>query len=1023
MFSKRVKHYHQWLRSAIPFKAKLDQIPSDSIRVQGPTKRPSLGHLYPVSLVKERHRKGGKRKISRVLQSPVPSTQAPPKVEASHRLKQAQHFSTCRKVQNGNPGVHPDFPGPRGVGIVDRPVGRIPSHPHPSQLKEVPKVLLQGPGVPVHLPTFRTGHSPPGLYDDRKGSETNGPLKRTQNSPIPGRLADQVPVPGGISKGHTGSSRPNPILGLDNQPGKIRTETYSGVFVRGLRIPPRFSPCKTHSREMAQTSGFDPMTQVKTCFDCKMFDVSNWVASLNGENGPGGTPSHEALSVSSQGALEISSVAGQPPSLDRSHCSPPRLVAKSLKCDERRRPSSQGPQYPTLYRRLKRRLGRSFRSKFYKRTVVRAGKKATHKCPGIEGGLPGPSRLQGPVSESNSVSCDGQLNSGSLHQQARGNSLSRDVRSPVENHDLVPSLPYNIESQAHSRVSECDGRPPIQVQPSAVNRMVPAPSGLQANLPKVVHPSCRLIRYSPESQTPSICVSYPRPKGLEHRCSEHKLDQPHGLRLPSYGSPSQGDPKDQAMPLPDHRDSPRLARDALVLGPSAALNRDPTTTPSVNDPTQTVPQLCVPQQSTTAEPPRLVCRSGQLQEQGFSVEVAERIAAPQRSSTRTIYRSKWALFEKWCRENSVDFSTPSVKQISDFFMYLYQDLNRRPSTIDAYRTAIVDTLGPTAQHIAHNADLHRLLSSFHRDRPKSSRNLPKWNLSVVLNELTKAPFEPMKDSDLKHLTLKTAFLLALASGKRRSEIHAWVANKVANLGQWEKVALFPSSDFIAKNQLAREGSQSVSPVTIPALTTIVDRQFKEDRTLCPVRALRFYLDRTKDLRGSRSLLFISFKKGHTSDIRPATLSSWLKQTILLCYKQADQQALDLVQVKAHDIRAFAASKAFYGGVSVDQIMQACHWKAHNTFTNFYLKDLTWSDTDNNMYLGPVVAAQQVLDPSPQTSCPRKEKRGGGGHIRYNQVFRSLSQDLGIPLPSRCYGKVILFFNYQVISIKDLVSCR
>ena len=227
--------------------------------------------------------------------------------------------------------------------------------------------------------------------------------------------------------------------------------------------------------------------------------------------------------------------------------------------------------------------------------MVRAEKKATHKCPGIEGGLPGPSRLQGPVPESNSVSCDGQLNSGSLHQQAGGNSLSRDVRSPVENHDLVPSLPYNIESQAHSRVSECDGRPPIQVQPSTVNRMVSAPSGLQANLPKVIHPSCRLIRHSPESQTPSICVSYPRPKGLEHRCSEHKLDQPHGLRLPSYGSPSQGDPKDQAMPLPDHRDSPRLARDALVLGPSAALNRDPTTTPSVNDPTQTVPQLCVPQ--------------------------------------------------------------------------------------------------------------------------------------------------------------------------------------------------------------------------------------------------------------------------------------------------------------------------------------------------------------------------------------------------------------------------------------------
>ena len=167
----------------------------------------------------------------------------------------------------------------------------------------------------------------------------------------------------------------------------------------------------------------------------------------------------------------------------------------------------------------------------------------------------------------------------------------------------------------------------------------------------------------------------------------------------------------------------------------------------------------------------------------------------------------------------------------------------------------------------------------------------------------------------------------------------------------------------------------MSLVTIPALTTIVDRQFKEDRTLCPVRALRCYLDRTKDLRGSRSLLFISLNKGHTSDIRPATLSSWLKQTILLCYKQADQQTLD--------IRAFMASKAFYGGVSVDQI-----WKTPNTFTKFYLKDLTWSDNGNNMYLGPIVAAQQVLDPSSQTSYPRKEKEGGG-HICYNHIFRSL----------------------------------
>ena len=207
------------------------------------------------------------------------------------------------------------------------------------------------------------------------------------------------------------------------------------------------------------------------------------------------------------------------------------------------------------------------------------------------------------------------------------------------------------------------GRPSVQVEPSTINRMVTTSAGVQTDLPKVVHTSYRPVCHSSEPQTSTVRISCPRPKGLGHRCSEHKLDGSHCLCLPSNSSPSQGDPQNQATLLPDHRNSPRLARDALVLGPSAALNRDPTTTPSVNNSSQTVPQLCIPQQSTASQPPRLVSRSGQLQEQGFSVEVAERIAAPQRSSTRTIYKSEWALFEKWCRENSVDFSTPSVKHI------------------------------------------------------------------------------------------------------------------------------------------------------------------------------------------------------------------------------------------------------------------------------------------------------------------------------------------------------------------------
>ena len=78
------------------------------------------------------------------------------------------------------------------------------------------------------------------------------------------------------------------------------------------------------------------------------------------------------------------------------------------------------------------------------------------------------------------------------------------------------------------------------------------------------------------------------------------------------------------------------------MRPIAALNRHPTPVSSVNNISQIVPQASVSQQSSTAQPPRLVSRSGQLKEQGFSVEVAERIAAPQRSLRTTIYKSKWA---------------------------------------------------------------------------------------------------------------------------------------------------------------------------------------------------------------------------------------------------------------------------------------------------------------------------------------------------------------------------------------------
>ena len=260
-------------------------------------------------------------------------------------------------------------------------------------------------------------------------------------------------------------------------------------------------------------------------------------------------------------------------------------------------------------------------------------------------------------------------------------------------------------------------------------------------------------------------------------------------------------------------------------------------------------------------------------------------------------------FYKWCLSNQVDFTAPPLKAIADFLLHLFQDRKLQPGTIDGYRSVIADKLCNSPINVSKDENLTHLLDSFHRVRPQSRRDIPSWNLSLVLHQLTKAPFEPLKEASLKHLTFKSVFLLALGSGKHRSEIHAWLHKNIRHQTDWSKVSLYPSPSFLSKNQLPKEGPDSVAPVVIPALAPTLDKSLKVDGSLCPVRALRYYLDRTSDLRQNKELVFVSFKKGFDMDISRC------------------------IKLKAHDVRAFAASKAFQLGVSLEQILCAYHWKS------------------------------------------------------------------------------------------------
>ena len=604
-------------------------------------------------------------------------------------------------------------------------------------------------------------------------------------------------------------------------------------------------------------------------------------------------------------------------------------------------------------------MGRSLKRAYGKGKLVTPREQTAHKLPRVKSSPSGFKRVSRSLYKQSCSQSYPQHHCGSIYKQGRGNEVGPPVCSIMEDTDLVYQKSSNSKSAAYPRSSKCHSQQIIQTGSNHSNRMVPQSRGIQSNMPLVAQTPSGPFRHQVQQQASTVRLPSPRPPGLGSGCSQSVLGGTGPLRLPTSSHLGQGGGEITGLPmLQNNSDCPRVAQHALVLGSSGNVQPNPTVPAQHTKLGVSALQSGPSQEPLESEPTCLAPRASAIKEQGFSEAVAARIEAPQRGSTRSVYEAKWSIFTKWCLSNQVDFRTPPLKAIADFLLYLFQDRKLQPGTIDGYRSAIADKLGNVPINVSKDENLTRLLDSFHRDRPKGRRGIPSWNLSLVLHQLTKAPFEPLKEASLKHLTFKTVFLLALGSGKRRSEIHAWLHKNIRHQSDWTKVSLYPSPSFLSKNQLAKDGPESVAPVVIPALAPTLDKSLKGDRSLCPVRALRYYLDRTSDLRQNKELVFVSFKKGFDKDISPATISSWIKQTVILCYELSDQQALTLHQVKAHDVRAFAASKAFQSGISLDQILSACHWKSHNTFTQFYLKDVAWADSEL-FHLGPVVAAQQI----------------------------------------------------------------
>ena len=115
--------------------------------------------------------------------------------------------------------------------------------------------------------------------------------------------------------------------------------------------------------------------------------------------------------------------------------------------------------------------------------------------------------------------------------------------------------------------------------------------------------------------------------------------------------------------------------------------------------------------------------------------------------------------------------------------------------------------------------------------------------------------------------------------------------------------------------------------------------------------------------------------GHKGDLHKNTLSRWVRKLIHHVYKTAEGEVLPFANARTHEVHALVASLAFRGSVDIEDIMSACSWASHSTFTDFYLQDIALL-TEGLHHLGPIVAVQcsiilnvsQVFDFRPML-CP------------------------------------------------------
>ena len=264
---------------------------------------------------------------------------------------------------------------------------------------------------------------------------------------------------------------------------------------------------------------------------------------------------------------------------------------------------------------------------------------------------------------------------------------------------------------------------------------------------------------------------------------------------------------------------------------------DPTTsgTTAVGSPAAPTPLPPVPQRHQRPEPSLVAAVKRLLRKSGFSRGAALELSSCIRESTARLYQSQWLSFCGWCRGRGIASINATISLIVEFLIHLRRDKGFSLSALKGYRSAISSVLALKGTDLAESRELNMLFRSFAKSCPTTGLRPPAWDVALVLNSLTAAPYKPLKDAEERLLAHKTLFLLALASAKRVGELHA-LSHRVSHSVGWKEVSFSFVPGFVAQTQDQPSLDPWFESFTIPALPK--SRGSPNGRVLCSVRAVK-----------------------------------------------------------------------------------------------------------------------------------------------------------------------------------------